>query len=92
MLLLNLAAAQSQPAVPQSGGQSDLLSTVYAPPNNFGFQEVYDLLRQHNALEYQTLVRAFRQQIRPHIDQEQARVVLDTDWLEQVEANPLPQK
>jgi hypothetical protein len=51
MLLLNLAAAQTQPAVPQSGGQSDLLSTVYVPPNNFGFQEVYDLLRQHNALE-----------------------------------------
>ena len=51
MLLLNLAAVQSQPAVTQSGDQSDLLSTVYVPPNNFGFQEVYDLLRQHNALE-----------------------------------------
>ncbi|HEY2245198.1 MAG TPA: hypothetical protein VGH47_13440 [Xanthobacteraceae bacterium] len=47
-LLLNLSAAQTQPAVPQSGDQSDLLSTVYVPPNNFGFQEVYDLLRQHN--------------------------------------------
>jgi Putative metallopeptidase len=42
--------------------------------------------------EYQTLVRAFRQEIRPHIDQERARMVLDTDWLEQVEANPPPQK
>jgi hypothetical protein len=42
--------------------------------------------------EYQTLVRAFRQEIRPHIDMEQARLVLDTDWLEQVEAKPLPQK
>jgi len=42
--------------------------------------------------EYQTLVRAFRQQIRPHIDQEQARLVLDTDWLEQVEATPPSQK
>ena len=42
--------------------------------------------------EYQTLVRAFRQEIGPHIDQEQARVVLDTDWLEQVETKPLPQK
>jgi Putative metallopeptidase len=51
MLLLNSAAAQSQPTVPQSGDQSGLLSTVYVPPNNFGFQEVYDLLRQHNALE-----------------------------------------
>jgi hypothetical protein len=42
--------------------------------------------------EYQTLVRAFRQEISPHIDQELARVVLDTDWLDQVEAKPLPQK
>jgi hypothetical protein len=40
--------------------------------------------------EYQTLVRAFRKGIRPHIDQEQARVVLDTDWLQQVEAKPIP--
>jgi len=42
--------------------------------------------------EYQTLVRAFRQEIRPHIDMEQARVVLDTDWLKQLETEPLPQK
>jgi hypothetical protein len=40
--------------------------------------------------EYQTLLRAFRQEIRPHLDMEQARLVLDTEWLEQVEA--LPQK
>jgi Putative metallopeptidase len=51
MLVLNSAAAQSQPTVPQSGDQSGLLSTVYIPPNNFDFQEVYDLLRQHNTLE-----------------------------------------
>ena len=51
MLLLDLAAAQSQPTVPQSGDPSDQLSTVYVPPNNFSFQEVYELLRQHNALE-----------------------------------------
>jgi len=50
-LLLNLAAAQSQPTVPQSGGQLDRLSIVYVPPNNSGFQELYDLLQQHRALE-----------------------------------------
>jgi hypothetical protein len=50
-LLLNLAAAQSQPTVPQNGGQSDRLSIIYVPPGNSGFQEVYDLLRQHRALE-----------------------------------------
>src|SRR5215469_860398 len=42
--------------------------------------------------EYQTLVRAFRQEIRPHIDMKQARLVLDTDWLEQLETKPVPQK
>lgn len=51
VILPNLAAAQSQPTVPQSGGQSDRLSIVYVPPNNSGFQEVYDLLGQHRALE-----------------------------------------
>jgi hypothetical protein len=38
--------------------------------------------------EYQTLLRAFRREIRPHLDMDQARLVLDTDWLEQVEALP----
>jgi hypothetical protein len=42
--------------------------------------------------EYQTLVRAFRQEIRPHLDMEQARMVLDTDWLKQLETEPRPQK
>ena len=42
--------------------------------------------------EYQTLLRAFRQEIRPHLDMEQARLVLDTDWLEQLETKPVPQK
>jgi hypothetical protein len=42
--------------------------------------------------EYQTLLRAFRQEIRPHLDMEQARVILDTDWLQQLETEPLPQK
>ena len=38
--------------------------------------------------EDQTLLRAFRREIRPHLDMEQARLVLDTDWLEQLEALP----
>jgi len=42
--------------------------------------------------EYQTLLRAFRQEIRPHLDMEQARLVLDTDWLQQLETEPRPQK
>ena len=50
MLLPNLSAAQSQQPAPQSG-QSNRISVEYVPTNNSSFQEVYDLLRQHNALE-----------------------------------------
>ncbi len=42
--------------------------------------------------EYQTLVRAFRNEISPHLDMERARVVLDTNWLDQVEAKPSPRQ
>jgi hypothetical protein len=44
--LLNLSAAQSQPP-----GQPDRVSVVYVQPKNSVFQEVQELLRQHNALE-----------------------------------------
>ena len=44
------------------------------------------------AFEYRTLVRAFKKEISPHIDPEMARRVLDTDWLERLETEPLPQK
>jgi len=49
-LLPNLSTAQSHPpATPSS--QSDRVSVMYIPPNNSTFQEVQQLLRQHNALE-----------------------------------------
>jgi len=35
---------------------------------------------QKCSYEYQILVRAFRKEISPHIDQEMAKRVLDTDW------------
>ncbi len=50
LLLPNLPAAQSQQPAAQ-GGQSDPVSITYVPPDNSSFQEVYDLLRQHDALE-----------------------------------------
>jgi hypothetical protein len=42
--------------------------------------------------EYQRLVHAFRKEISPHIDQEIARRVLDTDWLLVLESRPGPEK
>jgi hypothetical protein len=44
------------------------------------------------AFKYRTLVRAFKKEISPHIDPEMARRVLDTNWLERLETEPLPQK
>ena len=42
--------------------------------------------------EYKTLARAFHKEISPHIDQEIARRVLDTNWLPDPESKAVPQK
>jgi len=42
--------------------------------------------------EYRTLVTAFRKEISPHIDQEMARRVLDTNWLPDPKLKPVHQK
>jgi hypothetical protein len=42
--------------------------------------------------EYRTLVNAFHKQISPHIDQEMARRVLDTNWLPDPKLKPARQK
>lgn len=43
------------------------------------------------AFEYRTLVRAFAKEITPHIDEEIARGVLDTNWLQRLESQPARQ-
>jgi hypothetical protein len=42
--------------------------------------------------QYQRLVRAFEKEITPHIDQEIAKRVLDTDWLQRLESKPVLKK
>jgi len=42
--------------------------------------------------EYRTLVNAFHKEISPHIDQEMARRVLDTNWLPAPKLKPVRQK
>jgi hypothetical protein len=39
--------------------------------------------------EFQTFSRAWRTEIRPHIDQKKAKAVLDTSWLPQASARPV---
>ena len=46
----------------------------------------------HCSYEYQTLVHAFEKEITPHIDHEMATRVLDTNWLQALESNPVPPK
>ncbi len=57
-----------------------------------GFADLATYLPQTRApncrFEYQTLVHAFDKEITPHIDQEIARRVLDTDWLQRLESEP----
>ena len=42
--------------------------------------------------EYRTLVKAFHREISPHIDQDMARRVLDTNWLPDPKLKPARQK
>ncbi len=46
----------------------------------------------HCLYEYQTLLRAFEKEITPHIDQEVAKRVLDTNWLQKLESQPANQQ
>jgi len=60
------------------------------------FSDLRDFLpaaRSSNCkFEYQTLVHAFKKEIRPHIDQEMAKRVLDTNWLPDPEPKTVPQR
>ena len=60
------------------------------------FSDLRDFLpsaRSSNCkFEYQTLVHAFQKEIRPHVDQEMAKRVLDTNWLPDPESKTVPQR
>lgn len=64
--------------------------------DRLGFADFANYLPQTRAsncrFEYQTLVHAFDKEITPHIDQEMAKRVLDTNWLERLESQPAAQK
>jgi len=89
-----LAAFASDHGLPQERFYNLVCLAFGANSQEFGdFASFLPPTRAPNCShEYQTLLRAFRQEIRPHIDMQQARLVLDTDWLKQLETEPLPQK
>jgi hypothetical protein len=89
-----LAAFASDHGLPQERFYNLLCLAFGANKREFADVESYlPPTRSPNCLyEYQTLVRAFRKEISPHIDQEMAKRVLDTDWLESLESKPVPRK
>jgi hypothetical protein len=89
-----LAAFATDHGLPQERFYNLVCLALGANSQEFAdFESFLPSARARNcSREYQTLLRAFRQEIRPHLDMEQARLVLDTDWLEQLETKPVPQK
>ena len=89
-----LAAFATDHGLPQERFYNLVCLALGANSREFAdFESFLPSARARNcSREYQTLLRAFRQEIRPHLDMEQARLVLDTDWLEQLETKPVPQK
>jgi len=71
----------------------NLLCLAYGA-DQVGFADLENYLPQTRAprcsFEYGMLVRAFEKQITPHVDQDMARRVLDTNWLQTLEAKPIP--
>ena len=64
--------------------------------DHVGFADLENYLpaprSSHCSYEYGKLVRAFDKEITPHIDEELARQVLNTNWLQALESNSSSQK
>jgi hypothetical protein len=89
-----LAAFSSDHGLPQERFYN-LLCLAYGA-DSVEFAEAQSFLPPTRApscpYEYKTLVRAFHKEISPHIDQELAKQVLDTNWLPDSESKAVPQK
>ena len=91
---LRLSAFGSDHGLPQERFYN-LICLAYGA-DRVGFADFANYLPPTRApgcvFEYRTLVRAFEKEITPHIDQEIARRVLDTNWLQRLESEPVSQK
>lgn len=85
-----LAAFASDHGLPQERFYNLLCLAFGANRQEFADAEAYlpPTRSSKCSYEYQTLLRAFHKEISPHIDQEMARRVLDTDWLQAPESKP----
>jgi Putative metallopeptidase len=86
-----IAAFADDHGLPQQRFYNLLCLAFGANPEEFANAESYLPPTRSSRCwhEYQTMARAFDQQIGPHIDQEIASRVLNTDWLEALESKPV---
>ena len=91
---LRIANFASDHGLPQERFYNLLCLAFGADPVQFS--DLNDFLpsaRSSNCkFEYQTMVYAFRKEIRPHIDMEMAKRILDTSWLPDPASQGVPQK
>jgi hypothetical protein len=87
---LRLSAFGTDHSLPQERFYN-LICLAYGA-DRVGFADFANYLPPTRASEYRILVRAFEKEITPHIDQEIARRVLDTNWLQRLESEPVSQK
>jgi hypothetical protein len=89
-----LSAFASDHGLPQERFYNLICLALGADHEGFADLENYlpSTRSPHCSYEYRTLVRAFEKEITPHIDQEVARQVLNTNWLQALESNPVPLK
>jgi hypothetical protein len=91
---MRIAAFASNHGLPEERFYNHLCLAFGADPVQFA--DVADYLPPTRLgtckFEYLTLLKAFHKQISPHIDQEMARRVLDTNWLPDPKLKSVPQK
>ena len=92
VLQTRLAAFSSDHGLPQERFYNLLCLALGANKVEFADVESYLPSTRHCSFEYQTMARAFRKEIGPHIDQEMAKRVLDTNWLPDPESKAVPQR
>jgi hypothetical protein len=94
VIATRLAAFASDHGLPQERFYNLLCLAFGANRQEFADAEGYlpPTRSPRCSYEYATLALAYHKEVSPHIEQEMARRVLNTDWLQALESKPTPQK
>jgi Putative metallopeptidase len=94
VMRMRLAEFTGAHGLPQQRFYNLLCLAIGADPVQYAdFGRYFPLTEKRScSFEYATLFRAFNKEIRPHIDQEIARRVLDSNWLPEPESKSVPRQ